>query len=164
MLTVISPLPKNIKEDLFGKVIPFERHVTRLLSTGLSATVEATEYALRQANTDHFRDAAGDGVSANLLDAIIGLMGPSHREVNIKFAWSPELPIIASVRPIEFNPEFVPVMEQASRFLKQQEPMPPVEIVGVATFRGLESGHRQAEAYIRHLQSPYDLVLAGFMA
>jgi LmbE family N-acetylglucosaminyl deacetylase len=30
----------------------------------------------------------------------------------------------------------------------------------VAIFRGLESGHRQAEAYIRHPQSPHDLLPA----
>jgi hypothetical protein len=120
--------------------------VTHLLSGGLTATVEAAEFALRQANTDHFREAAADGISANLLDAVLGLMGKSRSEVDINFAWSPELPVIETVRPIEFDPDFVPVIEQASQFLKEQEPLPPVEIVGVVIGLRRPQGFDQGRA------------------
>jgi hypothetical protein len=59
--------------------------------------------------------------AANLLDAVVGLMGMDHRKVEVNFAWSPELPIDKDPsRTITFEPAFVPVMQEASKLLKSQ--------------------------------------------
>ncbi len=133
VMTVISPLPPQMdpQKGLFGPRDPFERKVTRLLSDGLEAAVEASEYALRSASTEHFRESAKDGVSANLLDAALGVMGADHRTVGVNFAWSPEIPIEAHSRIITIEADFAPVMEEASKFLKAQEPLPPIDLAGV---------------------------------
>jgi hypothetical protein len=52
VLTVISQNPTRIEQrGLFGLTEPFERQVIRFVADGLNATVEASEYALRKADT-----------------------------------------------------------------------------------------------------------------
>jgi hypothetical protein len=132
VLTVISPVPPRTTEELFpGMHDPFERQVTRMLSTALVATVEASEAALRTGNPDPFRESMNQGISANLIDAVLGLMGPYHQAVGVNFSWSPEHPIPFQPRPpVAIEPDFAPVLEEASRFLKRNAEQPPVELVG----------------------------------
>jgi hypothetical protein len=145
---VISPLPHRIEQQsLFGMQDPFERQVTRFLSEGLHAIVEASEYALRKASTDHFRETITVGVSANLLDAVLGLMGSNRHAVGVNFAWSPELPAVdVPVDTITFDPDFAPVIQEASKFLKQQEPSPPVDLLGVVVALRRPEGVDQGRA------------------
>jgi hypothetical protein len=132
VVTVISPVPPRTADELFpGMHDPFERQVTRTLSAALDATVQASEVALRRGNTDPFRDVMPQGVSANLIDAILGLMGPFHQPVGVNFSWSPEHPLAFEPRPtLDIDPEFAPVLEEASRVLKQNAEQPPVELLG----------------------------------
>jgi hypothetical protein len=131
VLTVISPVPPRTGDELFpGMHDPFERQVTRMLSTALDATVQASESALRSGNTDPFRESMAQGVSANLIDAVLGLMGPYHEKVGVNFSWSPEHPLPFEPRPATIEPDFAPILEEASRYLKRNAEQPPVEIIG----------------------------------
>lgn len=154
VLTVISPLPPPAEQAaLFGMQDPFERKVTRLIADGLEATVEASEYALRTAKTDHFRESMRDGISANLLDAAVGLMGISYRSVGVNFAWSPELPIDKDPsRTIILESDYVPVIQEASKLLKLQAPQPKVQItgavIGLHRDQGAEMGRTKLLAFV----------------
>lgn len=149
VLTVISPVPPP-KQDLLPLVQiappPFERQVTMLAADGLHATVEASEYALSKSDNAHFREATKDGVSANLLDAVIGLMGVRHSSVDVNFSWSPEIPMPEEAyETITIPPDYYGVIAAASRELKEQDPNPSVQLVGVvATLKrpqGDDDGH-----------------------
>jgi hypothetical protein len=133
VLTVISPLPPRGAPDLVpGLNDPFERQVTRMLAGALEATVGACEQALRRGTADAFRDSTNQGVSANLLDAVVGLMGGGYRSVEVNFAWSPEHPIIGDLhRTVTIESEFVTVLQEASRQLKESAELPPIELIGV---------------------------------
>jgi hypothetical protein len=154
VLTVISPLPPpNAATLLPGLNDPFERQVTRTLAGALDATVSASEVALRTGSTDSFRESTHQGVSANLLDAVLGLMGSSHHPVGMNFAWSPAHPIIEiSDRTITIEPDFVSVIEEASRVLKQNAQLPPVELVGVVIAlrrpEGVDQGRATLLAFV----------------
>jgi hypothetical protein len=133
VLTVISPVPPRTADELFpGMHDPFERQVTRTLSTALDATVQASESALRSGNPDPFRESIGQGVSANLIDAVLGLMGPYHQPVGINFSWSPEHPLAIASKPATIEPDFAPILEETSRYLKRNAEQPPVELMGAA--------------------------------
>jgi hypothetical protein len=154
VLTVISPVPPRTADELFpGMHDPFERQVTRMLSTALDATVEASEAALRSGNHDPFRDSMNQGISANLIDAVLGLMGPQHQPVGVNFSWSPEHPIAFQPGPtVSIETDFVPVLEEASRFLKRSAQLPAVELVGVVIGlrrpEGEETGRATLIAFI----------------
>jgi hypothetical protein len=131
VLTVISPVPPRTVDELFpGLHDPFERQVTRTLATALDATVRASESALRNGNPDPFRDSMAQGVSANLIDAVLGLMGPYHQLVDVNFSWSSEHPLAFESRPATIEPDYAPILEEASRYLKRNAEQPPVELVG----------------------------------
>ena len=149
VLTVISPVPP-LRQDLLALTNvappPFERQVTTLVSDGLNATIEAAEYALGKSDNAHFREATKDGVSANLLDAVIGLMGVRHNTVSLNFSWSPEIPMPEEAyRTITIPPDYYGVIEAASQELKEQEPNPLIQLVGIVeTLRrpqGDDDGH-----------------------
>jgi hypothetical protein len=146
VVTVISPVPPSQPNLGIGAPPPFERQVTTLVSDGLHATVEASEYALSKSDTAHFREATKDGVSANLLDGVIGLMGIRHNTVDVNFAWSPEIPMPEDLyKVITIEPDYFGVIEAASRELKEQEPNPSVQVVGVVEGlrrpQGDDAGH-----------------------
>lgn len=154
VVTVISPLPPRTGDELFpGMHDPFERQVTRMLQSALEATVQASEEALRRGNPDHFRESVQQGVSANLLDSVLGLMGPYHQEVDVNIAWSPEHPItFGPGTRVSIVQDFAPVIEEASRFLKRNAEQPPLELVGMVVGlrrpEGAETGRATLVAFI----------------
>jgi hypothetical protein len=147
VLTVISPVPeKGNQPDLFAAT-PFERQVVRLIADGLHSTIQASEYALKRADISHFREATESGVSANLLDAVLGLMGVRHHSVDVNFAWSPEIQVSEDLqRIITIDPDYFGIIEEASKDLKLQEPLPPVELYGVV--EGLKRGQATSVGHI----------------
>jgi hypothetical protein len=154
VVTVISPVPRRKEEPLFaGMYDPFERQVTRMLATALDATIQASESTLRSGNPDPFRESMGQGVSANLIDAILGLMGPFHQPVGVTFSWSPEHPLAFDPRPIiAIEPDFAPILADASRFLKRNAEQPPVElagaVIGLRRPEGAETGRVTLVAFL----------------
>lgn len=145
VLTIISPVPPRTTNELFpGMHDPFERQVTRMLSTALDATVQASESALRDGKPDPFRDSMAQGVSANLIDAVLGLMGPYHQSVDVNFSWSPEHPLAFEPKSATIEPDFAPILEEASRYLKKNAEQPPVElsgaVIGLHRPEGAETG------------------------
>jgi hypothetical protein len=153
VLTIISPVPPRTSNELFpGMHDPFERQVTRMLSTALDATVQASESALRNGNPDPFRDSMAQGVSANLIDAVLGLMGPYHQPVDVNFTWSPEHPLAFEPKPAKIEPDFAPILEEASRYLKRNAEQPPVELVGAVIglrrAEGAETGRVTLVAFL----------------
>jgi hypothetical protein len=154
VMTVISPVPPRTNQDLVpGLNDPFERQVTRMLSTALSATIQASETALRRGNVESFRESVNQGVSANLLDGILGLMGPNRQSVGVSLTWSPEHPVVDEPQPtIIIEPDFVQVIEEASRVLKKSAQLPPVELMGVVIGlrrpEGVEQGRTTLIAFV----------------
>jgi hypothetical protein len=154
VITVISPVPPRTADGLFpGMDDPFERQVTRMLSIALDATVQASESALRHGSPDPFREAMNLGVSANLVDAVLGLMGPNHQPVGVDLSWSPEHPVAFGPRPtVAIDPDFAPILEEASRFLKRHAEQAAVELLGVVVGlrrpEGIENGRANLVAFI----------------
>jgi hypothetical protein len=132
VLTVISPVPEKANQPDLFVAEPFERQVIRTVADGLHSTVQAAEYRLKRADVSHFRETTENGVSANLLDAVLGLMGVRHHTVDVNFAWSPEIRVPEELqRIITIDPEYFGIIEEASKQLKLQEPLPPIELFGV---------------------------------
>jgi hypothetical protein len=124
-----------------------------MLSTALSATIQASETALRRGNVESFRESVNQGVSANLLDGILGLMGPNRQSVGVSLTWSPEHPVVDEPQPtIIIEPDFVQVIEEASRVLKKSAQLPPVELMGVVIGlrrpEGVEQGRTTLIAFV----------------
>jgi hypothetical protein len=80
-------------------------------------------------------------------------MGPSRREVDVSISWSPEHPVAFEPRPrVTIDADFAPVLEEASRVLKQNADQAPVELVGVVVGlrrpEGAETGRATLVTFI----------------
>ena len=63
---------------------------------------------------------------------MIGLMGLLHNAVDVNFAWSPEFPVPADAyKGVTPDPSDRSIIEAVSRELKEQEPDPTAQLIGV---------------------------------
>jgi hypothetical protein len=138
ILTIVSPLMPLVTpgtQPLFDSVDePFPRKVTKTLVEALDATRTAVSKVQSSGHLEIFEEAVGRGVSANLCEAIAGLLAAAGKagRIGVDVAWAPTLPSpVPESRLIEFAYEEVPVLNRAARFLRESSPGEGVPITGV---------------------------------
>jgi hypothetical protein len=111
---------------------PYERQVTTTVSQALAAVKRATESAVMTGRFDEFQAAVGDGVSANLCDALRGLTqsGESDRGLEIGFSWSRTRPVETGISKVVFPPDSMPVIEEAARIFRETSPREEFALLG----------------------------------
>jgi hypothetical protein len=122
---------------------PFPRKVTKTLTDALLATKKAIE-TVQTHGVEIFTTAVEHGVSANLCEAVVGLLeaAGSPGKISLDVTWAATLPMSLEVpQPIEFSYEEIPVLTEASRFLRASSPFEGLAITGVIT-----DLHREQEA------------------
>ncbi len=117
---------------------PFERQVVSTLTRAVSAVSIAASNAAITQNFSRFNDVVDQGVSANLCDALVGLVGDPHerqRSLELSVAWSRSRPVTAThgnVPParVRLSADIMPVLFEASRWFKEIAPLEDFELVG----------------------------------
>lgn len=138
VLTIVSPLVPLVTagaHPLFDSVDePFPRKVTKALAEALDATRMAVSKVQSSGRVEIFEEAVGHGVSANLCEAIAGLLAAAGQagRIRVDVAWAPTLPSsVPELQPIEFAYEEVSVLNRAARFLRESSPGEGIPIAGV---------------------------------
>lgn len=138
VLTVISPVPPALDVDgdgasLAGLEDPFERSVTTTLVTAMAAARVAADIAASTGQLRPFLEATRLGVSANLCDAIAGLVGESGADsLGVRVRWAPSrLPPRTVPDRITFGRDAIRVVEEASRIFRETTPRDEVELQGM---------------------------------
>ena len=117
---------------------PFERQaVTTLTRAVAAASVAASNAAVTQ-DFAGFKDVIDDGVSANLCDALVGLVGDPHerqRTLELSVSWSRGRPLqfvdgVAPPSRVKLSTDIMPVLFEASRWFKEIAPLEDFELVG----------------------------------
>ena len=133
VVTILSPAISQpiqmtyLSEDRLD-ADPFARLVTRRVAQALAATRNATERTI--SGTDHaFSDAVQDGVSANMCEAIVQLIGP-FSALDISFSWARTYPRNTARESVRFVSADAPVLEEAARAFRGREPMPDIQLFG----------------------------------
>lgn len=138
VLTILSRVPPSLTVG-GGKPLengePFERRVTQVLSKSLEAVRTAAEEAVSTGRVESFVEAAGEGVSANLCDAVAGLgQSPTgSRNLQFSFSWSRSRPLLApaSVPNMILLPaDAFPVIHEAALHLKESPSVEDFEARG----------------------------------
>lgn len=107
---------------------PIERKVTKRLVGALRTTHEATESATR-GDMGFFLDSVGNGVSANLCEALVKLVGP-FPTLDIGVVWAQTRPTHTERDTVQFTEGDAPILREAARLLRAREPEPNVRLVG----------------------------------
>lgn len=153
VFTIVSKVPPRLTAEQAGALFapeeePYEREVTKTLARALEAVNSASERAAVTGNIEHFQNAISSGVSANLCDALVGLGSSmdSTKGMCIRFTWSPMRPENSNIpRSITVMSDYLPVIREASRLLRETSPEIEAQIVGyiISLHRPAEPGNRQ---------------------
>ena len=119
------PTPVQVYDDADD---PIERQMTRRLTEALAATREATERATAGDGTA-FADSVDKGVSANLCDALVKLIGP-FPTLDISVAWARTRPISPPQEVFRYSRADAAILSEAARQFRNREPQPDTYLFG----------------------------------
>ena len=131
VITLLTPIvPPPIQETLYDEHDddPIERQVTRRLADVLTITQKATEDTVG-GKADSFSKAVKDGVSANMCQAIVDLIGP-FPAVDISLTWARTRPIKSARKVLRFAKDDAPILREAARSFREHEPQPDMNLFG----------------------------------
>lgn len=107
---------------------PMERMVTRRLMEGLEASRTAAERAL-SGEERAFEDAIASGVSANLCEAVAGLIEQSEG-IDISLTWARTRPTPEAHRKVVFSQNDAEILKEAARNFRLKQPKADVTLYG----------------------------------
>lgn len=138
VVTLVSPVPPSLEDTRQPSfwpefsVEPFERKVTRTLSDALKAVREAISDVSRGSDIEAFERSVTRGVSANLCDALSGLIGDGNG-LEISLSWARTRPTPESRTLERFDESEIEVLREAARLLREKEPRPNERLEGFVT-------------------------------
>ncbi len=133
VVTLLAPAPPLLQprlEPTWANLDdePMERRVTRGLMTALEAARAAAELAL-SGNAAAFQEAVMSGVSANLCEAVGGLIEQSNG-LDISLTWAKTRPTPEVKRTVGFSKNDAEILKEAARVFRERQPKPDVKLVG----------------------------------
>jgi hypothetical protein len=134
VVSILSPVAPSLDQAGGGPVEePFERRVTTTLARATSAALHAAEVAGSTGELQPFLDATRLGVSANLCDALAGLVLETGAEsLAVRLRWSPSRPPPAEVPSrVLFARDTAGVVREASRIFRETTPREEFELHGM---------------------------------
>ena len=131
LLTPVVPPPMQASFDRSWAPDddPAERQVTKHLAASLEAVRQATERTVG-GDAAAFFDAVGQGVSANLCEALVTLIDP-FPSLDISLVWARTHPMKPARNVIRFANDDAPILREAARSFREREPKPDVRLFGV---------------------------------
>lgn len=138
VVTLISRVPPALEPTGAGQARldvedPFERRVTRTLAGAMSALRGAALESAATGDLKPFESAVPKGVSANLCEAIAGMVEPGGApgDLEISLTWSRLRPMeTAEASRITLTADAIPVVGEAGRVLRETAPREDYELVG----------------------------------
>jgi hypothetical protein len=144
VVTVLSRVDAASEQgELFTtEAIPYQRKVTQTLARGLAAAKAAAGDVIGGEGLERFESAVNSGVSANLCEAIAGMIvpGPEDMTVEYSIAWSVQIPSGSEPSRVAFNASESRVLAEAARFLRATDPDTDLLINGIVIDLHREAG------------------------
>jgi hypothetical protein len=113
---------------------PYERLVVKTLRRGIAKVRAAAEIAAATGSFESFKEGVQLGISANLCNAIAGMIGDRDlvRGLEFSFSWSRTRPNTHDDEAHTLiSPDSFPVIEEAGRLLREISPQEEFELEGV---------------------------------
>ena len=134
VVTLLAPMPPQLQTLQQGLLPsfedePFERQVTRRLAESLDALRGAVELAASGDGQGAFERAVANGVSANLCEAVAGLIAQSAG-IDISVTWARTRPTPEAHRRIAFSNSDAEIVTEAARMFRARHPRPEMSLFG----------------------------------
>lgn len=135
IITIESPVSPKLQqtpdptEDPYP---PFERSVVLTMAQSLSAVRTALSDTAASGSITPFLQSVHAGVSANLCDAVAGLLADGEAQVlSVAFQFAPARPVPSEVpRRVQFSADSVQLLRDVSQALREQSPITDFTLVG----------------------------------
>ena len=126
---VVPPAMPALSPDPDDRNAPIERRMTRRLVEALTAAHRAAE---RTAAGDEgaFREAVASGVSANLCEALVGII-ETFPTLDCGVSWARTRPMAVSGTVVRFGRADAALLREAARLLRDRAPRPDVRLNGL---------------------------------
>lgn len=129
LLTPIIPPPvPSLFQDEPDPDIPIERRLTARLIEALTAIRVAVEETA-SGDGDAFRDTTRSGVSANLCEALVKIIG-SFPTLDVSVSWAQIRPNTEPSRTVRFGSKDEPLLRQVVRMFREYAPRPNAQLTG----------------------------------
>ena len=152
VLQILSPVAPELRKQgsLLDQTedLPYERRVIPTLQSGLEALNTAVQQASNDTSLDHFQQAAPQGLTTNLCDALTGLydsLKPQYIEFSISYSVNRQQ--THPLARISVDAGYIPLIREASARIKDTEPEPEQIVRGLVT--GLESDNPREAGVIK---------------
>lgn len=141
VIPLLSPVAPSLNADstnqqqtLWPEMVedPFSRRVTRTLMLALRSAQEAVSLVDRGDGLTAFEDRVERGISANLCEALSGLIRDGDG-IQIATSWALSRPSPEPVSSVEFGLSDAETLKEAARQLKDKEPRPAETLSGLVT-------------------------------
>ena len=134
LVTPVVPPPMQpalgaLADDWIPEDDPVERQITIRLTGALAAARAATERTV-SGTGDAFFDAFGQGVSADLCEALVTLISP-FPSLDISVTWARTLPRWTARETIRFGRTDAPILREAARSFRNRQPQPDARVFGI---------------------------------
>jgi hypothetical protein len=134
VVTLLTPIPPQLQLPQQASLPsfedePFERQVTRRLAGSLDALRNAVELAASGDGQGAFERAVSDGVSANLCEAVAGLIGQSTG-IDVSVTWARTRPTPEANLRIAFSGSDAAIVTEAARMFRARHPRPDMSLFG----------------------------------
>lgn len=144
VLSIEAAVPPKLQESLNlgdDPEPPFVRKVHVTLARALEATRIAASQTAASGKLEPFLEQTRHGVSANLCDALAGILDESRAEsIAASIHFAPVRPVPADVpRRIDFGRDAAVILKEVATSLRERSPMPDTELVGIV--RKLDSAN-----------------------
>lgn len=124
VLRVETPLPEPGLQPLVSS-----RDVLLHLYQATNAAHEAAQ-AARENSLSEFTERVGDGVSANLCDALADIGGARRSPFELRFAWAPTAPVGLPTPPLAFDRDTITTLKSAVRYLRELPTAERATVIG----------------------------------
>ena len=134
VVTLMAPVPPTVRPPLdesWGSIEeePLSRRVILRLVEALQASRQAAELWNSGSGHQEFEAAVSAGVSANLCDAVAGLIGGTNR-LEVSVAWAMNRMPRRSPDRVTFSETYRQPLEEAARTFRARAPRPGTRLVG----------------------------------
>jgi hypothetical protein len=134
VVTVHAPVAPALQPALLQSLedTPFERRTTLTLASAATAAREAAELAGLGRGADAFLSQTVAGISANLCDALAGLVdGEDTTGLDLQFAWAASRLVPAgTTREVHVGADLSPILREGARLLRATGATPDFELEG----------------------------------
>ena len=144
---VPPPIRPGITSDRPADEEPIERRITRRLFDGLAATRKATEMTVA-GDAGAFWKSVDLGVSANLCEALAGVMEP-FRGIDVMVTWARTRPAPRFRDIGRFASSDAPILREAARSFRSREPLPNETLVGLVRIQKRDVAERDGTIGLR---------------